>query len=108
MESTLILPRVTEAAENLEFRREGKGSNPAPSSGESIANLTSFDQAAESFTPSPIQRSATALVLENSGSGSPPFLMAVERFHRRVDIKNPRFAQQRPNAIVECSCSQDR
>src|ERR1700745_4207635 len=29
------------------------------------------------------------------------FLMAVERFHRRVDIKNPRFAQQRPRAIVE-------
>src|SRR4051812_242743 len=30
-----------------------------------------------------------------------PFLMAVERFHRRVDIKNPGFAQQRPGAIVE-------
>src|SRR6478672_5334294 len=29
------------------------------------------------------------------------FLMAVERFHRRVDIKNPGFAQQRPSAIVE-------
>src|SRR5437899_12710118 len=29
------------------------------------------------------------------------FLMAVERFHRRVDIKNPGLAQQRPRAIVE-------
>src|SRR5207253_3373141 len=29
------------------------------------------------------------------------FLMAVERFHRRVDIKDPGFAQQRPSAIVE-------
>src|SRR5215831_5666900 len=29
------------------------------------------------------------------------FLMAVERFHRRVDIENPWFAQQRPGAIVE-------
>jgi hypothetical protein len=29
------------------------------------------------------------------------FLMAVERFHRRVDVKNPRFAQQRASAIVE-------
>ena len=27
--------------------------------------------------------------------------MAVERFHRRVDIENPGFAQQRPSAIVE-------
>src|SRR5271166_1497179 len=29
------------------------------------------------------------------------FLMAVERFHCRVDIKYPWFAQQRPGAIVE-------
>src|SRR5436853_6586000 len=29
------------------------------------------------------------------------FLMAVERFHRRVDIENPGFAQQRASAIVE-------
>ena len=29
------------------------------------------------------------------------FLMAVERFHRRVHIKNPGFAQQRASAIVE-------
>ena len=35
MESTLILPRVTKAAENLESGRRGEGSNPSPSSGES-------------------------------------------------------------------------
>jgi len=39
MESTLILPRVTKAAESLESRAQGEGSNPSPSSGESDANL---------------------------------------------------------------------
>jgi hypothetical protein len=38
MESTLMLPRVTKAAENLESRAAGEGSNPACSTGESGAN----------------------------------------------------------------------
>jgi hypothetical protein len=37
MESTLILPKVTRAAENLESRAQGEGSNPVPSAGESVS-----------------------------------------------------------------------